>query len=90
MTTDLINEIAADIRGIDNGSRLSADGLATLVVRRLHDKGVIPLNQTRKIGGFIAANANMDPNPLAAAIVADFHIGHDHHRPASGGPHDSR
>lgn len=78
--TDLIDDIAADIRDIDNGSRLSADGLATLVMRQLHDKGIIRLDQVREVAELVAANANMDPRPLAAMIVAEFHLGEDGRR----------
>lgn len=70
-----MNDIAAVIRDIDSRSQLSADGLATLVCRSLYDQGVIQLDQVRPIGAFIAANANMDPEDLAGAIVADFHLG---------------
>lgn len=70
-----MNDIAALIRDIDSRSQLSAVGLATLVCRSLYDKGIIRLNQVRPIGAFIAANASMDPEDLAKAIVADFHLG---------------
>lgn len=75
--TDLTNEIATDIRDIDNGSLLSADGLATLVMRQLHDKGIIRLDQVREVGVVVAANANMEPRQLASKLVADFHLGKD-------------
>jgi hypothetical protein len=75
---DLIDTIATTIRTIDNSGRLNADGLGTLVMRRLHELGIIRLDQVREVSAFIAANANMDPADLAAALVTGFHLGHDH------------
>ena len=75
MSTDLTTHIADVICDFDGRFQLSRDGLATLVVRRLHDKGVIRLDQVRPVGAFIAANANTDPQELAAALVAEFQLG---------------
>lgn len=75
---DLTATIATTIRTIDNSTQLNADGLGTLVMRRLHDLGIIGLHQVREVSAFIAANAHMDPADLAAALVTRFQLGYDH------------
>lgn len=76
--TDLTDTIATTIRTIDNSGRLNADGLGTLVMRRLYELGIIRLDQVREVSAFIAANAHTDPADLAAALVTGLQLGHDH------------
>ena len=71
---DLAETIAQHIRDIDGGSKLSRDGLGTLVMRRLYDLGIICLDQVREVGQFVADNANMVPSELAEALVTEFHF----------------